>query len=602
MDPKNDNHVYCSLREADIFRHTSYLINENKSVSAACRAQLYDLQELIKYCISETRNVYVDPSNNAYHKITFETTQRLLSSFVGYVENSETVDWSKAGIPMTVRPLDIINDSSACWAGLLDFNDFLSEVQLDFKKKFLEQSTFAKPSSRFPLIRASLTITCLLYDLFEVQKTSLSQQLANGSAESLQPPDYIPKAADSFHFNSIDETRSINGYSDTNSIHTLNNSNSMNRLNGNAGLRSAQSSPVLNKISPSFTTNNSPPLSVEKIMTNLDHLRPLFFDWTSIHFAGITNFMRMWQASTAEIVDFDNIEEVMKILFEKATQNALSASSSSPIESVIQRLNTVSYADIRSSQLKLIENKLNDKWGDEIKALYRQYLKEATDFVREQRLRLLLDGDWFFVEDPTLSLLSSSTKASALAQQRQINGNFNGTANSSSRRYFIALSPSRKTLQYSQFLQKADEPPTSDLLTRSIDLSAVSKVNVTQITTAAPNNPKGLKRVTIASRTNITKISLIGGSGSRDGATLSFYSDTPEKASAWGDGLLMLKNRTYQSPDTKKYIEMFAETKLRIQMLNLSPSDLDFENIKSNTKPDLSRLDFNDVSPNFFYS
>lgn len=524
LTPERKNHIYCSLREADLFRSAAFLI-ENKPVSSTCRPQLYDLQEIIKAAIRKTKRMKVDPANNVYHKLTYDATEMHLRTLVGVIEHTDKVDWEKAGIPQNIHPVELINQMEACWAGMLDFNDFFNEDKLGFKKIFLEQMTFTKPNARFPLIKSSMAITNILYDIFRVDQETISQDLLDGKVDTLQPPSYIK-----VHQHSSDDSESV--------------------------------------ISDSSQ-------SVEKIMTTMDNLRPLFFDWTSLHFSGISNFMRLWQSSCAEVDDFANIQQVVRILFEKATQHAITASSSSAIENVISKLDFISYDEVRSTQLKQIENKTNDKWGEEIRHLHRMYLKESEDFVREQRVRLLLNGDWFFIDDPTMSILNKNSSPNnfnnSQAQQQRAAAHQNINPN---RRYFIALSPSRKSLQYSQFPQKQDNPPAAELLTRSIDLTSVNKVLITPITQASPVHAQGLKRVSLSSRTNYTKISLIGSSGSRDGATLNFYSDTPEKAAAWGDGLLMLKNRAFQTSDTKKFIEMFADSKLRIQMLNLTSQEV----------------------------
>jgi engulfment/cell motility protein 1 len=385
----------------------------------------------------------------------------------------------------------------------------------------------------------------------------------NGNAETLDPPSYIPKTEENFNFDKQTPAHHHGPVTQGPMPH---------------------SSPAL-----SVESNLSSHSSVERLMANMDNLRPLFFDWPTLHFSGVSNFLRLWQASSAEIEDFENITMVVKILFEKATQHAVAASSSSAIDNVVSKLDHISYDEIRATQLKQVENRLNNKWGDEIRYLHRQYYKESQDFVREQRIRLLLNGDWFFVDDPTAGASSGSSISSKSQPQKPV----------SMKRYFIALSPSRKSLQYGQFPQKLDDIPNPDQLSRAVDLQQVSKVVITPLSQPQPVEQKPLKRVALQSRTNYTKISLIGNSGSKDGATLSFYSDTPEKAAAWGDGLLMLKNRSFQSADTKKYIDMFAETKLRMQILNLSPQDLDNPDVKP--PQDIASYDRSQISTSFYY-
>ncbi|KAA8915692.1 hypothetical protein TRICI_002163 [Trichomonascus ciferrii] len=557
LDPTKRNHVYCSIREAALFTGVSQLI-ENKPVSSSCRPYLYDLQEIIKACIRKTKGMQVDPEGNVYHKLTYESAHDNLKSFVGVVEHTDKVDWAKAGVPEDIQPVDVFNNAGTGWCGMLDLNDFFAEDKLNFKKVFLEQVAFSRPKHRFPLISSSLAVTDILFSLFKVDQPPPNEEVLNGNAETLEPPNYIPKAEENFNFSKHQGPVTQGPV--------------------------PHGSPAL-----SVESNLSSHSSVERLMANMDNLRPLFFDWPTLHFSGVSNFLRLWQASSAEVEDFDNIKMVVKILFEKATQHAVAASSSSAIDNVVSKLDHISYDEIRATQLKQVENRLNNKWGDEIRHLHRQYCKESQDFVREQRIRLLLNGDWFYVDDPTAGASSGSSISSKSQPQKPV----------SAKRFFIALSPSRKSLQYGQFPQKLDDIPNPEQLARAVDLQQVSKVVITPLSQPHPVQQKTLKRVALQSRTNYTKISLIGNSGSKDGATLSFYSDTPEKAAAWGDGLLMLKNRSFQSTDTKKYIDMFAETKLRMQILNLSPQDLDNPDI--HPPHDISSYDRSQISTSFYY-
>uniref|UniRef100_A0A060T8Y6 ARAD1C33440p n=1 Tax=Blastobotrys adeninivorans TaxID=409370 RepID=A0A060T8Y6_BLAAD len=570
--PNARNHIFCSIREAEVFRAASTLL-ENKQVSSHCRAQLYDLQQVIKACLRKVREIEFNPELE-YHHFTYRHTEKHMRSFVGVVENTDQIDWEKAGVPADMEPSDLINGSTARWAGMLDMNDVFAEDRMKFRKVFLEQVAFSKPQSRFPFLKASMASTCILYDIFGIHQDTCPEELITGMSPTLQPPDYIdPGSGFSFSSNSPDP--------------------SLRMAPGTPG--STTSSTVSSFNSPG-TPRTPSHQNLGRLMSTMDSLRPLFFDWATLHFAGITNFMRIWQASCAEQDDFDNVKEVVHILFDKATQHAISASSSSAIENVLSKLDTISYDELRGLQLKAVEGKLQDRWGDEIRHLHRGYLQEAQDFVREQRIRLLLLGDWFLAEDPT----GASPGGPRAPSRTPSRGNVNQSQQKASPRvYFIALTPSRKTLQYAQFAQKSEHSPAPEMLSRSIDLTTVSKVVLTPLTHAVPQHPTGLKRVALASRTNYTKISLISSSGSRDGAgaALTFYSDTPEKASAWGDGLLMLKNKAYQSVDTKKYIEMFADTKLRIHMLTLVPDDLKSEKVAT-TEDDFDR---SEISTDFYY-
>ncbi|KAF5098311.1 hypothetical protein D0Z03_001242 [Geotrichum reessii] len=350
-------------------------------------------------------------------------------------------------------------------------------------------------------------------------------------------------------------------------------------------------------VSSSLQKPNS---SVETELAKLGKLRPLIFDWGLLHSAGIINFLRLWLSSSAQRDDFENMVQVVSVLFSQAIPN--NDFSTMSIDSVISKLDSLSYADIRAIQLQNIEEDLNTQWGREIRSLHNQFHQESYDFVKEQRIRLLLRGEWFYVDNPTQTTAAShvvngngSAARSSPAGTRPQSANI---AAPTSRRYFVALSPSLNTLHYSEYSKRTDEFPAFDALSRAIDLSTISKVVVTSLT--SKTHRKNRLRVHLQSRTNYSKISLILTGTSRDGTTLTFYTDTPEKAAAWGDGLLMLKNKAYQSMETKKYIDMFAETKLRLQMMHITPDDLDYIRRRHNAV-DVDEFENVNTDGEFFY-
>lgn len=539
--------IYTLLRECGLYRNVASCV-ENRSVSGRWRQQLCDLQEILKSVIKKSRKINENYAADPSVQDSFALTEKYCRRFIGTLESSSDIDWERLGLSSDDQHLEMFLETSG-WAGLLDFNDFLNYDNVNLRKQYLEHSAFAKPQFRFPLVKAAMTISNILYNLFEIETHQLPEELYYATSPNLLPPPSLGGLPSSAQFSA------------------------------EMGLGSGVD-------------------SVDKLINELDHLETLFFDWTTLHFSGVCNFMRIWQSSSAELEDYSNIEEVVKILFAKATEQALKTPVHSSIDQVVQQLDLITYDDLRSMQLREIETKINARWGDDIHALHKNYFVEAQQFVQEQRIRLLLMGDWFFAEDPTIPHDTPSgsgpyrqnTTASTL---RTPSSNPGG-----GKHMFITLSPSRRTLQFGQYENVQPDSPCLEQLTRTIDLSMVSKVVVTPIGNASlPNLPKGTKRISLKPRISYTKISLVGGSGSRDKASLTFYCDTAEKAAAWGDGLLILKNKMNQSQDTRKYIEMFAETKLRLQMLNFSAVDVDYPFDEKAIK----QLDDSRISSDFYY-
>lgn len=545
----NGSPLFESLREAGLLRNASVLF-ENKPLAASCSPQLYDLQELIRSIFCQYQHVPIDLSN-PHHSNSFKQSEAMLAVLIGS-NQSGAIDWHRIGLNDGQDPIGEFN-SSLMWAGLQDFVDFLALDDISFKKMYLEHLAFSPPNSRFPLVNASLAVSEIMSSIFGVREHQLSSDYFNETPESFIPPSYITPTPSSPTSTSTDQFGYSTGKNATSSM---------------LSPTTSASETVASSAASRLKLGNS--TSVESELAKLGKLRPLMFDWTLLHCSGIVNFLRLWLTSSAQHEDFENIVEVVRILFAQAIPKGDFSTIS--IDAVINKLDTFSYADIRAVQLQNIEEDLNSEWGLEIRSLHNQFQQESFDFVKEQRIRLLLRGEWFYVDNPTQP---PPAAASARSTGQRLNGASTASvAAPTSRRYFVALSPSLNTIHYSEYPSRVDEHPSVENLSRSVDLGIVSKVVVTSLTTSTQGHQrKNRLRVNLASRTNYSKISLIF-NGARDGSSLTFYTDTPEKAAAWGDGLLMLKNKSYQSTETKKYIDMFAETKLRLQMMHITPGDL----------------------------
>lgn len=597
LSKKNSaSQLFEDFRDAGLLRNVAQIF-ENKPLAASCSPQLYDLQEIVRAVFRQNSEVHVDNAVSLHRK-SIKQVEIMITTLIGANQTGQ-IDWNRAGLSDGQDPITEFN-SSLKWSGIQDFSDFLSQDDMLFKKMYLEHLAFAVPSSRFPLTQASLAVSAILYDIFRIQQHSLNPEYLSSVPESLIPAQFTQSSVNSQDFFNFGTQGQANSsmLSPTNSPDL----SSARKLvsNGNLTAATTSSGNTSNSlIITSSTTNgsngatNTGSSSVETELAKLGKLRPLFFEWSTLLSAGIINFLRLWLSSNAQVEDFENIKEVVKILFRQAIpSNDFSTVS---IDSVVTKLDTLSYSEIRAIQLLNIEEELNNHWGYEIRALQNQFHQESSDFVKEQRIRLLLRGEWFYVDNPTKQS-NSSTSASASA----------GYIAPTARRYFVALSPSLNTLHYSEYPQRLEEFPSVDALSRTIDLSNISKVVVTSLSPnaqpstslvpAAARSGKDRLRVSLFSRTNYSRISLIF-SGSRDSSNLTFYTDTPEKAAAWGDGLLMLKNKPYQSLETKKYIEMFAETKFRLQMLQVTPSDLEYARKTKST----SMHDYETVFPSDDY-
>lgn len=226
---------------------------------------------------------------------------------------------------------------------------------------------------------------------------------------------------------------------------------------------------------------------------------------------------------------------------------------------------------------------------------------EALQFMKEQRVRCLLQGAWF----PNLPAISKHRNAPPEAPA--------DTRTPSWR--FVRLSHNRRHLYYDDFDLRADTDPSLDSLTSKIDLLSVTSV-VSDISSAdykglMADGPDRASMETIRSpevkSTTTTTITIHGfhrapapsepahsraqsQAHSRanskgkpitlsksqesnnlepEGPLLTLHPTTPMAASEWLDGLLLLLNQAPLTAETNKLVNFIAKYGLKIRMLNV---------------------------------
>lgn len=218
---------------------------------------------------------------------------------------------------------------------------------------------------------------------------------------------------------------------------------------------------------------------------------------------------------------------------------------------------------------------------------------EALQFVKEQRIRCLLDGAWFphafaMDEDPGPITKQSVNRLASPSRWR-----------------FVRLSHNRRFLHYADFDARPDATagagadPKLDALPEKIDLFIVSSVvsnvsaggadsssttttantnNNTNTTAAAANTAASTAEPTPRASTATTKITIHGydassADPSRERPLLQLHPPTHAAASEWLDGLLMLLNQQPITADTHRLTRLIGEYGLKIRLLNVRFED-----------------------------
>ena len=269
--------------------------------------------------------------------------------------------------------------------GLMDLTDFVYKNEDGFQKLLLEQS--AEPlEARCPIARASLSVTSILYEHFEVDKSD---------------------EVESYRYTAI-ESRS-----------------------------------------------------------NFDRaFKPLLLHWSRLHTSGLNAFIRLWKAAGAQADDFGKIEDLVRILVEQIVGQA---SRTKEIKDVEEELVEFDIQRLRELQMELLELTYEDAWGHHLR--YASNLRpgrclqvltvhsqvrdelnhEALQFVKEQRIRCLLQGAWF----PQVT--NHGADAGPVTSKT-----LNRVVPSSWR--FVRLSHNRRYLHYADFAEKTATEPRLDAL------------------------------------------------------------------------------------------------------------------------------------------
>ncbi|KAK3067640.1 hypothetical protein LTS18_000999, partial [Coniosporium uncinatum] len=264
--------------------------------------------------------------------------------------------------------------------GMMDVTDFVRKYVDQYQKLLLEQST-KSAEQRVPIARASLSVTEILYEHFEVEKCDDEDAQRYVALES---------------------------------------------------------------------------------RSNFERaFRPLLLHWSRLHTAGLNAFLRLWKATGAEVEDFEKVEELVRILVEQVVGQAPRITD---IHEVEEELAEFEYRRLRQLQMELLELTYEDAWGRHLRQVRDELNHEALQFVREQRIRCLLQGAWF----PHIMGCDGGGSGPVTKQ------NLHRTVATSWR--YVRLSHNRRYLHYSDFEQKTIEEPGLDMLEEKVDLSIVSSV------------------------------------------------------------------------------------------------------------------------------
>jgi len=320
--------------------------------------------------------------------------------------------------------------------------------------------------------------------------------------------------------------------------------------------------------------------------SNFDRaFRPLLLQWSRLHTATLSAFLKLWQDAQAEIEDFDRVAELVRVLIYHVIGLAHRTKGVQDVEEDIMQMDCVR---LRGLQMEILEQTYENAWGSHLSRHVREELNsEAMQFVKEQRIRCLLQGAWFPVSAP-LRQRSAKIHIETIPWR------------------YVRLSHNRRYLHYCDYENETSYEPKLEELPEKLDLSIVSSVvsNVTPASLSSTCSISGTPTPTIGgSRLGSTKIIIHGYSPissstsnhNQEEILLTLHPQTHSSASEWLDGLLMLLNQPPITSETSKLVKMVMNYGLKIRLLNVRYTD-DYHK----SMPELPCRE--DVDEDYFYS
>ncbi|OAA73129.1 ELMO/CED-12 family protein [Cordyceps fumosorosea ARSEF 2679] len=294
--------------------------------------------------------------------------------------------------------------------------------------------------------------------------------------------------------------------------------------------------------------------------------RPLLLQWSRLHTSALQAFFRIWKSTGAETDDFDKVGELVRILVEHVVGQS---SRTRDVLEVEDDMAEFDVARLRELQMELLEQSFDDTWGEHLYQVRETLRQEALQFVKEQRVRCLLQGSW-----------SMHPVAAAGPEQ----GSKIGEGGTEQQRWrFAKLSHNRRYLHYADFDKQTPQDPGLNSLTEKIDLNTISSV-VSNVSASNNNNngddrasqssdstlqsPRAAPRKTPLTTTKITIYSY-GGGDRGEYPILELWPVNHSLASEWLDGLLMLLNQTPITAETSKLVNLVSDYGLKIRLLNV---------------------------------
>ncbi|CAG8462244.1 25589_t:CDS:10 [Dentiscutata erythropus] len=274
--------------------------------------------------------------------------------------------------------------------------------------------------------------------------------------------------------------------------------------------------------------------------TTSTSFQPLLLSFDKIHYITVKAFFRLWNDMEATVDDFPKVSALVR----SQLKYALRDEATKQLYEFEKDMLEVEYKIIRDRQLKELE--LGDDLLSKtpVRNLREQLYTESYEFVKQQRIKCLLLGDWF----PLITPASLSTNQQNLGRRSIYNKKWR----------FYRLSPNLKSLHYSDFAEKTFiRDGVEELPERNVMTGLTPQMSAT---TGSPT------RKSVGLSQDLT-FSLMSGP---DTVLADFTVSDYTQFSEWTDGLNMLFDKNIGSKDTAEFIQILTEIGVKVKLLDLS--------------------------------
>lgn len=424
-----DLSLYCQLRLTDFGKNVSSILDSRSHTNAAM-PHLRTLQDLLKAITHKYYSAFPAPDSEKFVNELIELSRPGLTEMVG-LDGEGNPQYAKACITSLTdcymqfgSPTPELSPKIVAY---LDFLEFINSHDITFTKLFVEHSTFSKPTSRFPLARASRTVSQLILDFFGFEDSAWAI-LGADTPESFYPPNKgdVEINDSDFHL----QTQQL------------------------------KMTPSLSTMDTHTTTSSSASIDISNSL-RANNMNPYLFDAMDVHNSAMAFFLKCWRDSKAQLVDYERIASLVALLFQTAKTDMKNAS----LGDLLLYLDDATYTAMRQKEIILIEDVFVANLKDEFKPMHERFQQEALTFVKEQRLMCMSSGEWFQTVNP-----------------------LNSAAGQPIKYYFVILAMGRKVLKWGEYAFKQGRKPTWEEAPNTLELASVTRVEMTHMRTQSASS------------------------------------------------------------------------------------------------------------------